>query len=286
MPGFGKSGPWMNYTGFAFNLEQLSGIAHHTGFADGPPSNIGAAADPIMGMYGAFAVLAALEARHATGQGQFIDLAHIEAMTAFSAAPILEYQLNGRVPMRTGNQHPTAAPHNFYPCKGTDQWVAIACYSEDDWRRLVAAMGNPAWAADTRYADELSRWKHQDELDRRIGEWTAGLDKHEAMRRLQEAGIAAGAAANAVDLLADRHLNARRMQQELDHPFAGRKPYPRLPYLIDGEPLRWAAAAPTVGQHNAAILRGLLGVTEREFQRLEKDKIIGYGPLGVEGASK
>ncbi len=280
MPGFGSSGPWRNYTGFAFNLEQLSGIAHHTGFADGPPCNIGAAADPIMGMYGAFAVMTALEARRATGRGQAVDLAHLEALTTFAAGPVLDYQLNGRVPSRTGNRHPTAAPHSFYACRGEDQWVAIAVYGDEEWRRLVRALGGPAWAQDPRFANELGRWKHQDELDRQIAAWTAGQEKREVMRILQEAGVAAGAALDARDLSQDPHLAARALYQQIDRPYVGTKPYPRPPYLVDGEPLRWSGPAPTVGEHNRQVLQELLGLTGAELARLERDRIIGTAPLG------
>lgn len=285
MPGFGSSGPWRNYAGFAFNLEQLSGIAHHTGFPDGPPCNIGAAADPIMGMYGAFAVMTALEYRRKTGRGQFVDLAHLEALTAFSAAPIMDYQLNGRVQSRTGNQHPAAAPHNFYPCRGDDQWVAISVCGDGEWRRLVKVMGGPEWARDSRFADQLGRWKHQEELDRRIAEWTRDKDKHDVMRLLQEEGIAAGAALDARDLLADAHLKERRMYQEIQRQYVGKQPYMRTPYLVDGEPLRWSSPAPTVGQHNREVLEGLLGVAAQEFAELEGKKIVGVAPLPSRAAS-
>ncbi|MEE9285556.1 MAG: CoA transferase, partial [Dehalococcoidia bacterium] len=237
MPGFGDSGPWKNYTGFAFNLEQLSGLAHHTGFPDGPPCNIGAAADPIMGMYGAFAVLTALEHRRRTGQGQHVDLAHLEALTAFSGGPVMDFQLNGRVTGRAGNRDPAAAPHNFYPCRGQDQWVAIAVYGDDDWRRLAGAMGEPEWSREPRFADELGRWRHQEELDALIGGWTRDKDKNEVMRLLQEAGVAAGAALDAPGLLADPHLNQRRFYQRLRREEVGVQPYPRTPFLVDGKRL-------------------------------------------------
>ena len=285
MPGFGDSGPWKNYTGFAFNMEQLSGIAHHTGFADGPPSNIGAAADPIMGMFGAFAVMAALEYRRRTGKGQHVDLAHLEALTAFSAEPVMDLQLNDRVMDRTGNRHPSAAPHNFYPCSGDDQWVAIAVYGDDEWRRLVRAMGDPEWARDRRFDDELGRWRHQDELDALIGWWTKDRDKLDVMRQLQEAGVTAGAALNAPGLLGDPHLKERRFQQRLRREEVGVQPYARTPFLVDGKPLRWSRPAPTVGQDNRRVLEGLLGLSGAELAELEQRQVIGTTPVGVEPAS-
>ena len=280
MPGFGSTGPWRDYTGFAFNLEQLSGIAHHTGFADGPPSNIGAAADPIMGLYGAFAVMTALEHRLATGEGQLVDLAHLEALTTFAGAPVLERQLTGCLPSRTGNLHPSAAPHGFYPCKGDDQWVAIAVYGDADWERLTAAMGNPTWARDERYADQVSRWNHRDALDGHIGEWTQGMDKHQATALLQQAGVAAGAANDARDLTQDEQLKSRGFFQRMDHEEVGPMPYPRPSYLVDDKPVQWTRPAPTLGQDNRQVLQDLLGVSPSELSALERDGIIGTTPLG------
>lgn len=281
MPGFGADGPWRDYTGFAFNLEQLSGLAYHTGFPDGPPCNLGAAADPIMGMYSAFAVMTALEHRRRTGQGQEVDLAHLEALTAFAAGPVLDYQLNGRVAARAGNLDLAAAPHNFYPCRGQDQWVAISVSGDDEWRRLVKALGGPAWAADPRFADQMGRWKLQEQLDARIAQWTRDKDKKDVMRICQEAGVAAGAALDGHDLLSDPHLAARRFYQRIDRTEAGPQPYPRLPFLVDDEPVPWKSPAPTLGQHNRQVLGGLLGMTEAELSDLERAQVIGTLPIGA-----
>ena len=280
MPGFGSEGPWRDYTGFAFNLEQLSGIAHHTGYADGPPYNTGAAADPMMGMYATFAVMAALEHRRVTGQGQLVDLAHLEALTAFSGVPVLERQISGTMPTRTGNVDAGAAPHGFYPCRGEDQWVAIAVYDEEQWQRLLKTMGGPEWAGDPRFGDELSRWRNQEALDERIAEWTRGLDKHEAMTLLQEAGVPAGAANDATNLIEDRHLAARGFYQRMDRADVGEHPYPHLPYYVDGKALKWARPAPTLGEHNELVLAEVLGLEPEELRRLAEERIIGTTPLG------
>ncbi|MBI3743389.1 MAG: CoA transferase [Chloroflexi bacterium] len=287
MPGFGNSGPWRDYTGFAFNLEQLSGIAHHTGFPDSPPYNIGAGADPIMGMWGAYAVMTALEHRRRTGAGQRVDLAHLEALTSFLGGQVLDYQLNGRITTRTGNADPAASPHNFYPCKpalsgvegGNDQWVGIAVYGDGDWRKLRRAMGEPSWAADERFADEMGRWRHQEEIDGRIAEWTRGHDKREAMQRLQEAGLTAGAALDARDLLDDAQVKGRDFFQRIERGHVGSLPYPRLPFRIDGKPVDWQAPAPTLGQHNELVLGELLALSKVDLGRLEGDRVIGREPL-------
>lgn len=279
MPGFGNDGPWRNFTGFAFNLEQLSGIAHHTGFADGPPCNIGAAADPIMGMHGAFAVFAALEHRRVTGQGQFVDLAHLESLTAFAGPSLLTYQLTGRVTMRAGNDEPLAAPHDFYPCQGKDKWVGISVRTEEEWHRFANAIGRPEWVNDARFANTLSRYRNREALGAHIAAWTSQRTQVEAMEALQSAGVAAGAAFDAVHLIKDPHLEARAFNQWLERDLIGRQPYPGLPFHVQGEPVPWKRPAPMLGEHNEYALRELLGRSDAETARLAAAKIIGREPL-------
>lgn len=279
MPGFGNDGPWRNFTGFAFNLEQLSGIAHHTGFADGPPCNIGAAADPIMGMHGAFAVFAALEHRRVTGQGQLVDLAHLQSLTAFSGPSLLTYQLTGRETMRTGNDEPLAAPHDFFPCQGNDKWVAISVRTEEEWRAFVDAIGAPEWAKDTQFANTLSRYRNKEALGAHIAAWTRQRTHTEAMERLQKAGIAAGAALDAPSLLKDPQLEARGFNQWLERDLIGRQPYPGLPFYVQGKPVTWQRPAPMLGEHNEYALHDLLGRSSAEMERLAAAKIIGREPL-------
>jgi crotonobetainyl-CoA:carnitine CoA-transferase CaiB-like acyl-CoA transferase len=279
MPGFGNDGPWRNFTGFAFNLEQLSGIAHHTGFADGPPCNIGAAADPIMGMHGAFAVFAALEHRRVTGEGQFVDLAHLESLTAFSGPSLLAYQLTGRETMRTGNDEPFAAPHDFFPCKGNDAWVAISVRTEDEWQAFAKAIGWPEWVNEAPFANTLSRYRNKEALGAHIAAWTSQRTQIEAMETLQRTGVAAGAALNAPSLLTNPHLEARGFNQWLERGLIGRQPYPALPFHVQGKPITWQRPAPMLGEHNGYALGELLGKTKAEIERLAAEKVIGSEPL-------
>ncbi|MET0885347.1 MAG: CoA transferase, partial [Mycetocola sp.] len=148
MTSFGLTGPWSDLVGFAYVFEQLSGAAALTGYQEGTPETLGGASDPSAGYVAALAVLAALEARDLTGDAQHFDISQTEAMASFLGAELIEAQFTGAEPERRGNHHATWAPHGVYRCAGDDEWVAIAVRSDDEWLRLVDALGRPAWAAD------------------------------------------------------------------------------------------------------------------------------------------
>src|SRR5262249_59363880 len=132
MTSFGLTGSWRDLVGFAYVFEQMSGAAAVTGYEDGPPSTLGGASDPSAGYLGALAVLLGLCARDLTGRSQHFDISQTEAIAAFLGAPMIEAQLSGVVPERHANRHPRWAPHNVYPCRGADEWVALAVPSDHE----------------------------------------------------------------------------------------------------------------------------------------------------------
>ena len=125
MPGFGLAGPWREYVGWALNIEQVSGMSAATGYADGPPCNLQGPADPIAGVHACIALLAALEHRRSTGEGQLIEVAQIEVGAAVTPEPVIEYSLTGTVRPREGNRHREYA-QGVYPTSIVDEWVALS----------------------------------------------------------------------------------------------------------------------------------------------------------------
>jgi crotonobetainyl-CoA:carnitine CoA-transferase CaiB-like acyl-CoA transferase len=280
MPGFGTTGPWRDYVTFGPNVEMMAGIPTVTGYLDGPPMMNGYTADPFASLTAAVAVMVALQSRRRTGRGQHIDLSQVEAVTAFMAGPIMDYSMNKRLQHRKGNRHRSLAPHGVYRCKGDDEWVAIAVCSEDEWRKLCDAMGNPSWANDPRFAEPLNRHKNQDELDRIIEDWTCEHDKYEVMEILQRAGVAAAPVLRASEILSNPHMEKRRFFQEVTHPVTGSHRYYGFPVKFSETPVSIRMPAPTLGQHNEYILTGLLGMSEEEISHLVKEKVIGTKPQG------
>jgi crotonobetainyl-CoA:carnitine CoA-transferase CaiB-like acyl-CoA transferase len=132
MPGFGLQGPWRDYVGWALNFEQTSGMAGATGYADGPPCNLQGPADPIVGVHAGVALLAALEHRCRTGEGQLIEVAQIEVAACVAAEPVIEYSMNAVVRPREGNRC-RGVVQGVYPTAEDDTWVALCVRDDADW---------------------------------------------------------------------------------------------------------------------------------------------------------
>ncbi len=282
LTGFGRSGPWRDYVAFAATVEALSGIPSVTGYAGGPPLLPGAImGDPLPGLFCAIAVLAALEHRRRTGQGQYVDMSQLEPTAWTVADALLDFQMNRRTWPRQGNRVAEMAPHGAYRCRGSDEWVAIAVEDDDQWRRLCDAMGRPEMARDPRYADLAGRQAHADDIRQAIEAWTRQRDKREAMRLLQEAGVTAGAVLNPRDLLSDPQLESRNFFPMVDRAEVGPRPYPGCPIKLSATPAGIRSPAPLLGEHNALALGELLGMTRSEMEALAREHVIGTAPLST-----
>ena len=146
MAAFGQSGPDCERPGYGPVMEQLSGIAHLTGWGDGRPQLATGYAygDPVAAVAAAGASLAALLQRRRTGRGQHVDLAQFDVLVAMIGEAFVEWSLSGSEPQQHGNRRPGCAPHGAYPCLGDDHWVAIAVETDAQWRGLRRAMQEPA----------------------------------------------------------------------------------------------------------------------------------------------
>ena len=281
MPAFGNSGPWKSYVAYGIGQEQLSGMAHMTGYRDDGPMKSGINhGDPITGSHAAGVILAALRYRRRTGRGMFVDVSQQESAVSLIGGDVLAYQMTGTEPERRGNRSPYFAPHNAYSCAGEDRWVTIAATGEEEWRRLAAVMGREDLADDERFASNDARLKHEEELDRTIAEWTAKKDAYEITHLLQAVGVPAGPVLRGPDLLEDPHYRERHTFNEVDHPQVGPKWYQGFAWRMSETPGQVHWPSPTLGQHNRQVYGELLGLTPAEIGRLEQDGVIGKKPTG------
>ena len=284
-PGFGTTGPYRNFRGFGATMEAAIGHSMVRGYRDADPSQTPPIfhADPNGGAHVAFALQAALWARERTGAGQLIDMSQAEAVLPHITYALTDYTMNGRVQPPWGNRHPSMAPYGLYPCREEpgvehdhEPSVAIAVPSDEVFGALVEVIGAPQLARDARYADVVSRYRNQDDLEPAIASWTRRQTPSEAMRILQEAGVPAAMVNRQTLMHGDAQLAARGFFEEITHPVIGTYPYPGPMAKFEQTPLTPVASpAPTLGQHNEAVLRGLLGLSERDYQALVADEIIG-----------
>jgi crotonobetainyl-CoA:carnitine CoA-transferase CaiB-like acyl-CoA transferase len=275
MSAMGSTGPWRDYVGFGPTIQAFSGITYLTSFPGKPPLGLGTAyADHIAGLLACLALLGALEYRRKTGEGQYIDVSQVEAMSSLLGDAILDYQIEGREVEPVGNSSSEAAPHGVYRCKGDDRWCAIAVLSEEEWRGFKRALGNPPWAEDKRFATLEGRLKNKAELDRLVEGWTKQHTAEEVMTLLQREGVAAGVVQDASDLAQDPQLKERGFFIELDHPELGKTISDAVPIRLSHTPARYRRAAPVRGQDNDYVYGKLLGLSRDELAKLKKQGII------------
>ncbi len=279
MPGFGNSGPWRDYLAYGIGQEQLSGMAHMTGYEDDGPMKSGINhGDPITGSHAAGIILAGLRHRRRTGKGMFIDVSQLESTVALIGSYLLGYQMTGRDYERTGNRSELYAPHNVYPCRQEDSWVSIAVTGDKEWHALCRVMERSDLSGDARYDSLEGRKKHEDELDDIISMWTSDRNAGEISSQLQDVGVPATPVLSAPGLLADPQMKARGTFVRVEHPWAGTHTYPGIPWKMSATPgtVRWPA--PGLGQDNMTVYGELLGLTRDRIEVLESKGVIGTVP--------
>jgi len=240
MPAFGLSGPWRERGGFAQTMEQLTGMAWVTGYDGGPPIIPGGPVDPMAGTHAALAVMAALAHRDRTGEGLLVEVPLVEVAAAVTAEQVIRYSDDGTLLGRRGEG-------GVYRCAGDDAWVAID-RDRDPMR--------PAERA----------------------QWCAGRAPEAAAAEAMAAGVPASVLVPGFATLDDPQMRARGFFEAVEHDLVGEHEYPTWPVRMSGGPDRfWSGPAPTLGRHNAEVLREL-GVDDAAIERLEADGVIGRFP--------
>ena len=230
--------------------------------------------DHTVGMNAAFAVMAALHSRRATGQGTHVDVAAREVAASLVGEALLLAAAGGE-PHRIGNAHPRMAPHGVYPAKGEDRWVTIAVATDAEWQELAKLMGRGELAADARFATEQARHDSGAELDRLVGEWTANQDANALSERLQAAGIAAHASWTTPEIAADEHLRSRNAIVEVAEPDGTLRAAVGVPMrLSKGEEIGIHRGTPKLGEHEDYVYGELLGLDRAGRQALEDAEVI------------
>ncbi len=281
MPAYGNTGPEAENVAFGPNMEAMAGMASMMGYGDGVPvTTSGAYLDPIGGLHGAGAVLTALLHRQRTGQGQYVEVPQRETAMQTIGELLLQQIENGETFAPHGNRIPGAAPHDAFPCQGEEEWVAIAAFTEDEWRSLCAAIERPDLLSGPRFATLLDRKRNEDALYAEIAAWTRRQSKAEAAGRLQAHGVTAAPVANGRDIFEDGQLAAVGFYVELEHADAGRHRYPGLAFHLDATPGAVRRPPPLFAEHNRYVLVDRFGFSPDEFAALERDGVIASGPQG------
>ncbi len=279
LPAVGSDGPWAHYVGYASTTEAMAGLPALCGYdGGGPILQTPSIADPLAGLNGAVALAMALYDREVTGQGQRIEVAHLEAAIPLIGEAFMDQVLNGRVRERHGNGDPTVAPNGCFPCAGEDRWVVVCVHTDEEWAALAQVVGQPALAADPRFATREARVAHVGEVEAVVAAWTSQRSPREAMDALQAGGVIAAALNNEADLLDDPQVRATGGFATIDRELVGPHPYPGITVRMSETPGEIRRPAPTFGQDNRYVLREVLGLEEPVIQALFAEGVVADEP--------
>ena len=280
MPGFGMTGPWKDYVGFAPTIEQVSGLPRISGYEGGPPALAGnSVADPTAGLSGGLALIAALTEFQRTGVPQRVDLSQLESLTALMGEALLERTATGLPLRRRGNRDRRYAPQGCYSCRGEDQWVTVSVRTDGEWEALCGVLGRDDLSRDGDLSTLAGRQAEHDRIDEAIAAWASNQSKMAAADLLQAQGVPAAPVLNPIEFGEDVHLNERGYFVDLDRAGVGTHPHQGLPFHFSETPGAVFRASPTLGQDNQRVLSGVLGLSADEIASLKALDIIGTQPL-------
>lgn len=270
----GQSGPDSHFAGYAPLFGAWGGLGELTGYADGPPVEMRHVMDHTVGMNAAFALMAALHRRRATGEGGHVDVAAREVASSLLGEALLVAAVGGEI-HRTGNDHPRMAPHGVYPALGEDRWLSVAVASDGEWRAMAGVMGEPGLAKDARFAAAAARLANRPALDAIVSRWSATLDANAAAERLQAAGVAAHASWTTPEIAADAHLRERHAIVEVEEPDGKKRAAVGVPMrLSKGPEIGIHRGTPRLGEDEDYVYGQLLGMSRAERQSLEEAEVI------------
>ncbi|PTX03007.1 CaiB/BaiF CoA transferase family protein [Pararhodobacter aggregans] len=254
---YGSEGPWARHPGYGAQGQALAGIHGMTGWPDRPPAMPkGAYSDSVSPRYALSALVAALIHREKTGEGQHVELSQIEATAQLLAPELLVYQVTGEEMTRAGDAKPGSVLHGVFPCQGEERWIALEAVTEAQARALQAILG-------------------LDGLDRSaVAEATATRDAFALMAECRAAGVPAGVANKASDLLEDDVLNAHHHFWPLDHAEMGRLNYNGPAYRFEKTPSALRFASPRLGEHTEAVMTRVLGFGQDDIARFKAEGLL------------
>ncbi len=219
--GYGQTGPYAPRPAFGTLIEAMSGFAHMTGEADQPPTlpPFGLA-DSVAGFSGVAAVMMAIHHRHATGQGQVVDLSILETLAAALGPHVVTWDQTGHIAQRSGNRSSNNAPRNTY-LTADDCWVAVSSSADAVARRTMELVGRGDLVSEPWFATGSGRAEHADEIDAALSSWIGDRPLAQVMDAFAAAEVAAAPVYDVAQYAADPQVQAREAITAVDDPYLG-----------------------------------------------------------------
>jgi len=275
--GFGQDGPYRDRPGYDFMVQGLGGLMSVTGERDdlpgGGPQKVGVAvSDLFTGMYATSAILAALLHRHASGKGQYIDLALLDVQVATLANLSSAYFASGEVPRRMGNAHQAIVPYHVF--RAADEFLIVAVGNDSQFAKFCEVIGEGGWPRDERFATNPARVRHRDLLVGLIGERLKERAARDWLASLAAAGVPSGPINDLAQVFADPQVRHRGMEVRAPHAAAGEVRMVASPVKFSETPITYGVAPPRLGEHTQAVLEGVLGLAPAEIEALRAKGVI------------
>jgi len=279
--GFGYRGPYREFKSWGPIVQAICGLTFSSGLPGREPAGWGYSYMDHQGAnFMAIAILSALVHRQRTGEGQWVDMSCTDAGATLCGPDLLDYTVNRRPLRRAGmpdsnrSRSPEMAPHNVYPARGEDAWLAIACRDDADWRSMAGSIGEP-WAERSDFADLAGRLARRDELDARVARYTAGHDRHALAARLREAGVPASAVQRPSERIEeDPGTSAFGLWPTVEHSKMGRVRVDGLPFHLSETDWQIRRGGPCLGEHNDYVFGELLGLASDELAELRATGVL------------
>lgn len=270
--GFGQTGPYKDRPGYDALAQAMSGMMSITGEPDGPPTKHGMSiADIGAGMWALSAIGAALYHRERTGQGQYIDVALLDAQISWLTYAAGNYFATGQPPARYGSAHPSIVP--YQPFETSDGYIMIAVGNDRLWQQFCQAAGKPELADKEGFATGAERVTNRQQVIETVGELMRNRPTGEWMELLREAGVPAGPINTIDEVMQDPHVQARGMVLDLEHPTAGEIKNVGNPAKLSETPAEYKSAPPLLGQNTDDVLLKL-GYSAEEIATMHERGIV------------
>lgn len=284
--GFGQTGPYAQRAGYDFLIQGMGGIMSLTGFADedgGTETKCGVGiADVMCGMYATVSILSALNHRHRTDEGQYIDISLLDAQVSWLINQGAGYLVSGDVPGRLGNGHPTIVPYETFPA--ADQSFILAVGNDTQFQKFCEIAGASDLARDPLYAKNADRVRNRKQLVPLIRRLTIEKTAAEWIEILEQAGVPCGPVNDLKQVFDDPQVRARNMRITLPHPLSGEVDLIGSPINLEKTPVSYEKAPPLLGADTRNVLAQHLGLTDSQISQFAEQGILDLGKAtGTEG---
>jgi CoA:oxalate CoA-transferase len=273
--GFGQYGPYSEKPAFDIIVQSMGGIMSYTGEPDGKPVRPGASyGDITAGLFLCISTLAALRECNITGRGQMVDIGMLDCQVTAQENAFVRYLNTGELPKPLGTRHPVITPFQAFPTR--DGYVSVAPRGgvKDQWPLFCSIIERIDIVDDPRFKTGWLRTQNYQALEPLLNTALKAKTTAEWITEFEQAEIPCGPLNNIAQVAADKHIQARDMIVELEHPELGKYKVVNNPFKFSEGSCKPSAMAPDLGQHTEEVLRGILGMSNQEMDALKKSGII------------